>query len=139
LADRLQSHVAEISTNNKLAYEHLRMSDTPDPSRQLNPQDQAHAPFSRGPLRRIGDLFGFGLLDPRIMGYALGTFTCGLGAGLSIDALVRTRHLPADWLAWSGIGLMILGNVVGNMSHSSLKKATRRERELLHSGDAVSD
>lgn len=104
------------------------MSNTPDPSRQLNPQAKAaHAPISQGPLRRIGYLFGFGLLDPRIMGYALGTFICGLGAGLSIDALVRTRHLPADWLAWSGIGLMILGNVIGNMSHSFLKKATRRK------------
>jgi hypothetical protein len=104
------------------------MSETPDPSKQHNPQAKvASAPISLGPLRRIGALFGFGLLDSRIMGYALGTFICGLGAGLSIDAFVRTRHLPADWLAWSGIGLMILGNVIGNLSHNSLKKSTRRK------------
>jgi hypothetical protein len=104
------------------------MSDMSNPSRSLNPKAEAlHEPILQRTLRRIGSLMGLGLLDPKIMWYALGTFICGLGAGLSIDALVRTRQAPADWLAWSGIGLVVLGNVVGNVSHSFLKKAARRK------------
>lgn len=91
---------------------------------------QASEPIRPTALKRIGHLFGFGILDPRIMSYALGTFLCGLGVGLSIDAFLRTRHAPADWLAWSGIGLLMLGNIIGNVSHSSLKKGARQKLNI---------
>jgi len=83
------------------------------------------APNRPGVFRQIAILFGFGLLNSKIMVYALGTFLFGLGAGISIDSIVRTGSAPADWLAWSGIALAILGNVIGNLAHNYLKKEAR--------------
>ena len=107
------------------------MSNMENPLKSPNPRaDGAMKPIPNRHLKRISDLFGFGLLEPKVFWYALGTLICGLGAGLSIDALWRTRHAPADWLAWSGIALMMLGNVIGNMAHSFLKKDARRKLEI---------
>jgi hypothetical protein len=82
-----------------------------------------------GLLSRVGTLFGFGLLNPKIMWYALGTFMFGLGAGLSIDSWLRTGQALSDRLAWSGLGLAIIGNVIGNLSHGYLKKEARRKQQ----------
>ena len=90
---------------------------------------QPESPRASGPLKRIGVLFGFGLLDAKIMLYALGTFLFGLGAGVSIDSWWRTGQIHSDWFAWSGLGLAIVGNVIGNLSHNFLKKDARRKLE----------
>jgi hypothetical protein len=78
-------------------------------------------------LSRIGVLFGFGLLNAKIMWYALGTLMFGLGAGVSIDSWLRTGQILSDWFAWSGLGLAIVGNVIGNLAHTFLKKDARRK------------
>lgn len=77
------------------------------------------------PAKKANDAlgFGFGVIDNWVFVYATGTLLTGIGAGMLFASM---PHITLTRTTGIGGVLLVVGAVVANVAHSSLKKKAQQ-------------